>query len=328
MQEALQDTGGNNQHDESLRKMERKIQSALQGLATKRRRSVLCFYGDMDQKSVQRVRRIASQLKASNKLSVLLDSPGGYIEDAYRIVLTLREYAEDIEVLVPRWAKSAATFFCLAANTIYIGRYGELGPPDPQMLDLQGSAMLIPALESFKALDQLFIFSLDSLDGIVQQLLNNAPMDIPYAIEHAQPLFAAIVSPLYSQVDPYELGNAGRALATSEEYAMRVMERWGYSEMEDDARRWTVRHLVWNYPTHGFVIDLKEAKQIGLKAERLDYDCDEMCREILELLDSADISGYIGIEVPPPDVQDKENRHEPKGEEIAERDSERQQNAV
>lgn len=188
--------------------------------------------------------------------------------------------------------------------------------------------MPIPALESFKALDQLFIFSLDSLDGIVQQLLNNAPMDIPYAIEHSQPLFAAIVSPLYSQVDPYELGNAGRALATSEEYAMRVMERWGYSEIEDDERQRMVRHLVWNYPTHGFVIDLKEAQQIGLKAARLDHECDKVCREILALLDSADIPRYIDIEIPPPDVQDKENRHEPKGKEIAERDSERQQDAV
>ena len=328
MQKTLQDAGDDNQHDESLPKIEQEMQSALQGLATKRRRPVLCFYGDMDPVSVQMIRRIAPKLEESSKLSVLLHSPGGNIEDAYRIVLTLREYAEDIEVLVPQWAKSAATFFCLAANTIYIGRYGELGPLDPQMLNLKGSAMRISALESFKALDQLLDFSLDSLYGIVQNLSNNAPMDIPYAIEHAQPLFSAIVSPLYSQVDPHELGNAGRSLAISEEYAMRVMERWGYSEMEDDERRWIVRRLVWDYPTHGFVIDLEEAKQIGLKAKRLDHECDEMCRETLALLNSADIPHYIDIESPPPDVQDKENRHEPKGEELAERDSERQQNAV
>ena len=219
MQQTLQDTRDDNQQDDSRQETEREIQSALQGLATKRRRPILCFYGDMDQESVQMVRHIAPQLKASNELSVLLDSPGGYIDAAYRIVLTLREHAKDIEVLVPQWAKSAATFFCLAANTIYIGRYGELGPLNPQRLNPKGSAMRISALESFKALDQLFVFSLDSLDGIVQHLLNNAPapMDIPYAIEHAQPLFAAIVSPLYSQVDPHELGNPSRhAVARTE----------------------------------------------------------------------------------------------------------------
>ena len=328
MQQTLQDTGDDNQQDDSRQETEREIQSALQGLATKRRRPILCFYGDMDQESVQGVRRIVPQLKASNELSVLLHSPGGSIEEAYRIVLTLREYAEDIEVLVPQWAKSAATFFCLAANTIYIGRYGELGPLDPQRLNLKGSAIRISALESFKALDQLLDFSLDSLDGIVQRLLMNAPIDIPYAIEHAQPLFSAIVSPLYSQVDPHELGNAGRSLAIGEEYAMRVMERWGYSEIEDDKRKWIVRNLVWNYPTHGFVIDLKESQDIGLNAKRLDDESDILCQKILKLLDSADTPRYIDIEVPPTDVQDKENWHEPKGEEIADRDSERQQNAV
>ena len=188
--------------------------------------------------------------------------------------------------------------------------------------------MRISALETFKALDQLFDFSLDSLDGIIQHLLNNAPMDIPYAIEHAQPLFAAIVSPLYSQVDPHELGNAGRSLATSEEYAMRVMERWGYSD-QNEMKRWEIaRRLTWDYPTHGFVIDLKESQDIGLNAKRLDDESDILCQKILELLDSADTPRYIDIKVPPPDVQDKENRHEPKGEEIAERASERQQNAV
>ena len=105
-------------------------------------------------------------------------------------------------------------------------------------------------------------------------------------------------------------------------------QRWGYSELGDKERWEIARRLTWDYPTHGFVIDLEEAKQIGLKAKRLDHECDEMCRETLALLNSADIPHYIDIESPPPDVQDKENRHEPKGEELAERDSERQQNAV
>ena len=271
----------------------------LQSLADKRQRPVLCICGDMDQTSVQSVRNIADRTREFDELSILLHSPGGDIEDAYRMVLALREHAKDIEVLVPRWAKSAATFFCLAANTIYIGRHGELGPLDPQRLNLQGSAKPISALESFKALDQLLQYSMDSFHGIVQQLLIRAPMDIPYAIEHAQPLFAAIVSPLYSQVDPHELGDAGRSLDISEEYAVRVMERWGYSEIERDLIRQIARCLTWDYPTHGFVIDLTEAKSIGLKAHRLDSESDAICHEIIGSIDT-----YIDIGFPPtPDAQ-------------------------
>ena len=330
MQEALQDDGQDKQPDDSPPEMEQEIQKALQDLAIKRRRPVLCFCGDMDTESVQRVRSIAPQLKVFDKLSVLLDSPGGYIEDAYRIILTLREYAQDIEVLVPQWAKSAATFFSLSANIIYIGQYGELGPLDPQRLNLQGSLKPVSALESFKALDQLLKYSMDSLDGIVQNLLMNAPMDVPYAIEHAQPLFAAIVSPLYSQVDPHELGESGRSLAISEEYAMRVMRRWGYTEIEDNDRWQIARRLTWDYPTHGFVIDLVEAQQIGLNAERLDNESDKMCWKVLDIFNKIAVPDYIGIEIPPQEVQCKENRHDnkPKGEKIAERSPDGKQNSV
>ena len=269
------------------------ISKALRILANKRGRPVLCLLGNMEPESVRKVRSLAGELKEFDTLSILLHSPGGDIEGAYRMVLALREYAEDIEALVPRWAKSAATFFCLAADTIYMGRHGELGPLDPQMLDLRGSELRRSPLESFQALDHLLNFSLESLDAVVQQLLSKAPMDIPHAIEHAKPFFAAIVSPLYSNVDLHELGDAGRALAISEDYAIRVMERWGYSDIERKKVRLIARRLVWDYPTHGFVIDLFEAQSIGLKAERLDEESEAICWEILESTED-----YINVTFP------------------------------
>lgn len=269
------------------------VDVALRILANKRGRPVLCLLGNMEPESVRKVRSLAGELKEFDTLSILLHSPGGDIEGAYRMVLALREYAEDIEVLVPRWAKSAATFFCLAADTIYMGRHGELGPLDPQVLDLRGSELRRSPLESFHALDHLLNFSLESLDAVVQQLLGIAPMDTPHAIEHAKPFFAAIVSPLYSNVDLHELGDAGRALAISEDYAVRVMGRWGYSDIERKKVRLIDRRLVWDYPTHGFVIDLFEAQSIGLKAERLDEDSEAICWQILESTED-----YIDVTFP------------------------------
>jgi hypothetical protein len=309
--------------------MEEELLEALQALVDKRERPVLCFCGEIDQITVHSVRSIALQLREFDTLSVLLDSPGGDIEDAYRIVLALRRYVKDIEVLVPRWAKSAATFFCLSANAVYMGQYGELGPLDPQRLTLRGSAIPVSALESFNALEQLLSYSLDSLDGIVKRLLSNAPMDIPYALEHAHPLFAAVVSPLYSQVDPHELGEAGRSLAVSQEYAMRVMKRWGYSEIGDDERWRIAWRLTWDYPTHGFVIDLDEAQQIGLNVERLDEESDMLCHTILDKLATP-----IHIEFPLTqeaqiDQGEQDEHHaQPKGEDIAERSPDGQQNSL
>ena len=122
---------------------------------------------------------------------------------------------------------------------------------------------------------------------------DETPMDIPYAIERSHLLFAAVVSHLYAQIDPRELGESIRMLTTSEEYAIRVMSRWGYPELERDERRRIAQTLVWGYPTHGFVIDLDEAIEIGLNAKRLDAIADEVCIEILRTL-GADAS-FIGF---------------------------------
>ena len=257
-------------------------ESSLDRLARHRERPALRLSCDMDWTCVDAVRRISEQLEGVGELSVLLDSSGGDIECAYRSILALRDVVDDIEVLVPGWAKSAATFFCLAADSIHIGRYGELGPLDPQMLDRTGSARRVSALESSKALDRLLNYSLESLDGIVLFLLDRTHMDIPQAIENSQPLFASIASSLYSQVDPRELGEATRSLSISEEYAVRVMQRWGYQELDEGKIRGIARRLVWDYPTHGFVIDLEEAREIGLTAERLDETSDIISRAILD----------------------------------------------
>ncbi len=284
--------------------MEKEVKKLLQDLATKRSRPVLCFLEDLETEAVDYVRRnIAPLLKSSNELSVLLDSPGGYIEDTYRIILALRQYVDDIEVLVPHWAKSAATFFCLSANTIYMGQHGELGPLDPQRLDPRGGKRRISSLESFKALDQLLRYSFDSLLGTVNVLSNTLKMDIPHSLENSQSLFASIVQPLYSQVDPHELGNAGSSLANSEEYAKRVMKRWGYSDKKDEYIWQIARQLTWDYPTHGFVIDLFEAQQVGLNARELEPESDALCWQILDKVDK-----YIGVEFLP--SQDGENEED------------------
>ena len=133
---------------------------------------------------------------------------------------------------------------------------------------------------------------MDSLYAIVQNLVIMSPMDIPNAIERSHHLFAAIVSPLYSQVDPHELGEAGRALSESEEYAIRVMERWSYTDMTIEQRQQIARRLVRDYPTHGFVIDLEEAQGIGLNASAMDPESDVICQAIVNNDEYDDIVGF------------------------------------
>ena len=108
-------------------------------------------------------------------------------------------------------------------------------------------------------------------------------MDFPYAIEHAQPTVCRDRnSPVFSG-RPARIGRRGYVnFQVSEEYAERVMWRWGYSKDGVDKCREIARRLTWDYPTHGFIIDLTEAKEIGLKAQGLDAKSDSLSKEILQ----------------------------------------------
>ena len=61
-------------------------------------------------------------------LEILIHSPGGHADPAYKLMRFFRRKAKKINVIVPLVAKSAATLMCLAADTIYMGELAELGP--------------------------------------------------------------------------------------------------------------------------------------------------------------------------------------------------------
>ena len=83
------------------------------------------------------------------------------------------------------------------------------------------------------------------------------------------------------------------ALQMSEQYAERVMKKWAYSQA-DDKKIWKIaRRLTWDYPSHGFVIDLGEAREMGLQAKRLDPVSDSLGYSILQKT-----TRHIGLTIP------------------------------
>jgi ClpP class serine protease len=59
------------------------------------------------------------------RLDVILESSGGSIDAAYNIALLLRRYAKDeLNIIIPRWAKSAATVIACAGDKIFLNACG------------------------------------------------------------------------------------------------------------------------------------------------------------------------------------------------------------
>jgi hypothetical protein len=67
------------------------------------------------------------------KLTVLIETNGGFVETVERIVSVFRKHYEVVEYVVPNYAYSAGTILVLSGDEIYMDYYSVLGPIDPQM---------------------------------------------------------------------------------------------------------------------------------------------------------------------------------------------------
>lgn len=84
----------------------------------------------------------------TRKINLILSSLGGDPDTALKQVQILRDtFPEGFNVIIPQFAKSAATIISLGANKIIMGQLSELGPIDPIMIkyDSEGESVAMPA---------------------------------------------------------------------------------------------------------------------------------------------------------------------------------------
>lgn len=72
-------------------------------------------------------------------LIVVLETVGGYIETAQRMVSVMRKHYKEVSFIVPSHAYSAGTVLVLSGDKIYMDYYSVLGPIDPQYPDLENT---------------------------------------------------------------------------------------------------------------------------------------------------------------------------------------------
>lgn len=77
------------------------------------------------------------------KITVILETNGGYIEVAQRIAQTLRHWYRVVDFIVPNCAYSAGTVLVMSGNEIYMDYFSVLGPIDPQIAK---DDKMVPAL--------------------------------------------------------------------------------------------------------------------------------------------------------------------------------------
>jgi ClpP class serine protease len=197
----------------------------------------------------------------STKGCLMLNSPGGDANAAEKLLMMCRQrFTQEFNVIVPDYAKSAATMMALGSDKIMMGYLAELGPIDPQL-----QTSVIPGGEVIPA--RSFI---DGLDMIRKKVTGGDPVQM--------------YLPMLSQIRPEVLAICQRAIDDARAFA----EKWLKSFMlkKDPKQAEAVAELLSTgaaYKSHGKVIDFNEAKDVlKLNVERID-EKSELWSEIWEL---------------------------------------------
>jgi predicted GIY-YIG superfamily endonuclease len=94
------------------------------------------------------------------RLTVIVETPGGYIEEVERIVAVLRKLYRVVDFIVPSEAMSAGTVLVMSGDAIWMDYASVLGPIDPQV-ERPGTGQFVPALGYLEQYNRLIQKSRD-----------------------------------------------------------------------------------------------------------------------------------------------------------------------
>jgi hypothetical protein len=173
-------------------------------------------------------------------LDLFLLSPGGFSDPAFKIARLCQEIAKGkFSVLIPYYAKSAATMLALGADELVMGPPSELGPIDPQ-IQLPSQARRVP-LHALR----------DALGYVEGRVVE-------------KPELAALYWPLIQTLDLMSLGDYDREIQSAEQYAHNLLCQRMFRDNHEKAEE-VAKRLTREYKRHNYVVDRREAhEELGL----------------------------------------------------------------
>ena len=214
----------------------------IRTIETRTERRLLCYVSSSSVSyfDTYHLARLLETVKPGERITLLLDSPGGDIDAAEKMVHLLREAcappsgsAGDLEIVVPNAAKSAATLIALGADRILMSDSSELGPIDPQILFADGSSISAFALRRAYR---------DAQERCIRYPHNDA--------------FAAELG----KFDAVLVVEVAQAEERARKCAEKLLERQGANYTDVAATLMDVDR----FPSHGQMIDWRTAKGIGI----------------------------------------------------------------
>ncbi|MGN6276303.1 MAG: SDH family Clp fold serine proteinase [Solirubrobacterales bacterium] len=218
-------------------------------------------------------------LAAEGPVALVLESPGGYAQEAFKLARVLCRHSGGFTAVVPRYAKSAATLLALGAEAILMGADAEMGPLDAQLWDKEREERS-SALDEVQALERLPSVALEQLDQTMMVMLTGARKRTEVLLPIACGFVAEMMAPLLDKIDTVHYAKQSRVLKVAQDYAERLL-----GPHHGPARtKFIADKLVNKYPEHGFVIDREEMGELMGRSLVPSDDAGDAIRRLDELL--------------------------------------------
>lgn len=230
------------------------------------------------------------KLSVNKPIALLIDSHGGDAAAAYQLATFLRRRCGGFVAVIPRYGKSAATLLTLGADKVILGREAELGPLDAQLLDPEREEFT-SALDEVQSLERLHAFALEALDRTMLLLMTRTQKRIETLTPLAMRFITDMTCPLFEKIDTVHYTQRSRQLKVAEAYAVRLLKR----HFPETRATHIARHLVEQYPEHGFVIDEDEFNEIGLGKlnQKPNKEQADIIDELVPFLGKKTLIGYL-----------------------------------
>lgn len=218
---------------------------------------VYIYYGGISREGYDALSQaLEKKQNHADKACLILVTYGGNPDAGYRIARAMRHYYETVEILIPDACKSAGTLICIGGNKLIFGDRGELGPLDIQLSKPDEMFENMSGLDIIQALNALENQVLKSFRTYLVDIRGGCRLRTKIAADIATKLADGFIAPIAAKIDPLTLGEHQRAMQIACDYGERL------SKVSNSLLPGALVRLVASYPSHGFVIDRKEAKEL------------------------------------------------------------------
>lgn len=256
-----------------------KIKVAATALADATDSDVFLYNGEIERPFDNQLINICEKLNRRKNAYLFLCSHGGNPDAAYRMARSIQNNYSRFLLVINGTCKSSGTLIALGAHELVMTANAELGPLDIQLGKKDELWETDSGLTVLNAISELETKAYELFEnGFVKlKVTSSGRITLKTATSLANELALGIITPIMSQIDPLHVGEVSRAMKIGKEYGERL------SKVSQNLKPGTLDSLINSYPSHGFVIDRKEASDLFQNVR----DANAKEQELIELLGTA-----------------------------------------